>query len=239
MKAIIEALELLLNGLITWCRAAAAPVHSVRAILSVKESDRTAHLIAVWLWSVMLTVVLQAPVFRFFGIEMTDIGFLLPYILLISIGMLLTAVFVHLAFGLFGLTSNLFDTLSMFVMTVVVYSPISTLLQLPTQVNFMITIRRIKQLDLSFYDAIQRFFDELASRGSQGGPLVDVEFVIMPVGVIFYFCSAGIFAECVVQQYRNPRFRTLLALELGTTLALLPIVALFPLSGLLMWGSVK
>jgi hypothetical protein len=210
MKAINEALEFLLKGLITWCQAAAAPAESARAILSITETDaRTARLMAVWLSSATLTILLQAPVFRAFGIEWSEMGFLLPYVLILSLNMLLTAIMVQFAFRLFGVISNLFDTLAIFTMTIGVYWPVSTLLALPEQAQFMSVLRTIKPLDLSFWDWIQRYQDE----STKGGPLNEAMFVILPIGFVFALGSFAIFGECVVQQFRNPRFKTLFALR--------------------------
>jgi hypothetical protein len=90
---------------------------------------------------------------------------------------------------LFRVPSSLFDTLSMFVITVTVYSPVSTLLALPGQANMISTMSTIKPLNLSFWGVIQRLRDEMVSRGSQGDPLGDVQFVIIPIG------SVGVIAE--------------------------------------------
>jgi hypothetical protein len=239
MKAIVEGLQLLLQGLITWCRAAAAPAQTARSILSMTESERTAILMAIWLWSIMLSVLFQGPIYKLYGIEWTDIGFLLPYVLMMSLTTLLIAVAAHLAFRLFRVPSSLFDTLSMFVITVTVYSPVSTLLALPGQANMISTMSTIKPLNLSFWGVIQRLRDEMVSRGSQGDPLGDVQFVIIPIGSVVSLCSLAIFAECVVQQYKTQRFKTLFALDLGITLAVIPVYALTFFIHLLLWGHLK
>jgi hypothetical protein len=239
MKAIVEGLQLLLQGLITWCRAAAAPAQTARSILSMTESERTAILMAVWLWSIMISVLFQGPIYKLYGIEWTDIGFLLPYVLMTSLATLLIAVAMHLALRLFRVPSSLSDTLSMFVMTVTVYSPVSTFLGLPAQANMINTLSTIKSLNLSFWGVIQRYYSEMVSRGSQSDPLGDVQFVIIPIGFVFSLCSLAIFAECIVQQYKAERFKTLVAVGVGTTLLVIPIYALTFFIHLLVWGYLK
>lgn len=236
MKAINEALEFLLKGLITWCQAAAAPAQSVQSILSIKESDaRTSRLMAVWLSSATLTMLLQAPVFRVFGIEWTEMGFLLPYVLILSVNMALTAIMVHLAFRIFGLTSNLFDTLATFFMTVAVYGPISTLLFLPGLAQSISVMGKVKPLNLSLWETMQRVHEE----SMKGGLLSEAMFIIMPIGFVVSLGSLAIFGECIVQQYKTPRFRTLLAVQLGLTLIFPILFASSYLMHLLIWASLK
>jgi hypothetical protein len=236
MKAIIETLEIFLKGLITWCQAAAAPAQSVQAILSITDSEtRTGRLIALWLWSAILTMLFQTPIFRMYRIEWTDMGFLVPYVLMMSLNVLLIGAIVHLGFRLFRLSSNLFDTLAMFVATVGVYWPISSFLAIPAQANLLSIMSTIKALNLSFWDAITRLFHE----ASKGGPFGEIMLVVEPLGFVFSLCSFAIFAECIVQQYGGSRFRTLLAIQFSSTLAIFIVLPISQLVNLLIWAALK
>src|SRR5262249_42096181 len=162
MKSIFESIEFLLKGFLIWLRAVSDPAQSVYENTQVQATDkRVAELMVIWLWSIALSIVLQSPMTRMYGIELTDVGYLLPYALLTSVGIFIIGAAVHPALILFKLTSRFLDTLSIYVMTVVVYSPILTVMALPGQANSLAVIRRVKSLNLSFDESIMRVFSEL------------------------------------------------------------------------------
>ena len=241
MKSIFESIEFLLKGIVIWLRAVSQPAQSVYENVQVQDIDRrAASLMVIWLWSIALGILLQSPVMRIYGIELTDLGYMLPNTLLASLGIFILGAAVHPALLLFRLKSRFVDTFSIYVITVVVYSPIWTLMALPAQANNLMIMRRVKAQNLSFDDSIVQYFTESMRQADTPSVLTSIFGVAIPISQVSFFWAAAIFAACLAQNYGNPRFRTLLALSLGWIVGVLVMfIIVGPLNMLLAWGYVK
>ena len=219
MKSLSEALETIAKGLIIWLQALIAPAQSILSTLAIEEREkRNAKLVTIWIWSLRIGIPFQVPLLRLFGIDLTDIGYILPNILITSLAMFFVFFFSHLSLRLFRVPSRMYDLFSIYVLTVVVYSPISVLALLPNAATTFSMIRKLKATSHSLDDAIQGAFKVFLEATQSEFALATISAVVLPISSIFGICALAIFGECIVQIYNSSRFKVLLASTLGSIL---------------------
>jgi hypothetical protein len=241
MKTFLDVFELLAKGLIVWLQALASPLKAVTSVLAVGELEkRTANLSTIWIWSLLIAIPFQIPLLRMYGIDVGQAEFLLAQALLNSLTMGLLFLFTQLGLKLCGVPSRLSDTFSVYVITVVIYSPISTLMLLPDEAADLSIVREVKSASATLDDAINGFIKVVGERSQSTAALDLVSTTAAPFSSAAILWSSAIFVECLWRIYGGSRFRILLGVTLGEIIAIpFLTIAMRPLEVLLMWAYVK
>ena len=241
MKALAEALEMLAKGLALWLQALFSPARSVAATLRIEDKEkRLSTLVVVWIWSLVIGVVIQTPLLRLYGIDLSDIGFLLPNALFTSMGMLITIASLHLCLRLFRVPSQFFDTFSVYVMTSIVYFPVWALLFLPGQASDLQMMRELKASSQSLESVFWGFLKSIQDMQAAESMLVKSAVLVTSIAFPLALWSLAIFSECITQAYKSTRYKVQIAVALAYILQI-PVIAVTvtPLSRLLLWSYIK
>ena len=253
MKALIDLAQTLLQGLVTWFFAITSPVETTTELLAQDPIQRRASTSILLLWSVILTLAITSPLSHLYGIELGTIGFYALQIIITFLSFVFGLWCIHVALRILGLSSNLPDIFVIYTCTFLVYWPIYQAVMLPSQADQYRMVSTLKaggtsDLGAAFNSVVQSIVlqkasDTSASQVLQTGILQRfpvISAIIFITGLLIWLIQLTLFGEFVTQWFSNDRFRTFLAVSLGSfVFSLGTLITLIPLSMFVLWSYIK
>jgi hypothetical protein len=150
-----KTFEALLGSLTEWLDNCRHPLAHCDEVLSLgSDKEKISRSLRLWLVIFLITLILQLPMLKTTGIEWSDAGFHLPYFLTLTIIFLINGVMLHIGMRIYGINSNIADTLGAYTTLVGVYGPFLTLASYPESVTLFASLKAAKGQGLPFISAI-------------------------------------------------------------------------------------
>lgn len=150
-----KSFEALLDSLLEWLDTCRHPLTHCDEVLSLgSDKEKINKSLRLWLIIFLITVILQFPLLKTAGIEWSDAGFHLPYFLALTMAFILNGVTLHWGMRIYGIQSNIADTLGAYTTLVGVYGPFFTLALYPESVLLFATLKGAKGQGLPFIPAV-------------------------------------------------------------------------------------
>jgi hypothetical protein len=213
----------------TWMQFVISPSRAVTRLTNdVASSGSIVPVIKIWFAAVLISIILQIPIFRMFGINWNNIGYLTVTstvgLIFISCGEMLT----HCTMKIIKLYSQLPITLALYTVTII-YGPVISLI-FPFKSYQLLEAIYIMKLVGAETLTVKEIITQLATPV----PMFQRE---MPLAVIDILSSYGVvvvgglataaFAEFLVQWYGNSRYKTYLAVAWGNISLIIVYLAVF------------
>ena len=220
-----KGFEALLDSLLEWLDTCRHPLTHCDELLSLgTEKEKIGKSLRLWLVIFLITLILQLPLLKTTGIEWSDAGFHLPYFLALTIIFLLNGVTLHLGMRIYGIRSDIADTLGAYTTLVGVYGPFFTLALYPESVALFATLKGAKNQGLPFISAISLILkNHLLAARTAGFRGVLLSVLALPA-------QAGVFAALTVMgrklssTYSAPRSRILASFGFSFPVLTLPLL---------------
>jgi hypothetical protein len=218
-----KSFDALLNNLLEWFDVCRHPLTHCDAMLALRsDREKISKSLRLWLVIFLMTLTLQLPLLKIAGIEWSDAGFHLPYFLALTIAFVLNGVSLHLGMRIYGIQSNIADTLGAYTTLVGVYGPLVTLVSYPKFVPLFASLKSAKSQGLPFISAMSFMLkNHLAASRT-----VDLEGVLL--SVLALPAGAGVLAALTVMarklsiRYSAPKARTLASFGFSFSVLTLP-----------------
>jgi len=220
---ISKACESVLNLFLEWFDVCRNPLKYFLELTSVEnEKEKIKKSLRLWFVSFLITLVLQVPVLKAVGIEWGNLGFHLPNFLLLMSAFMLTGVALHLGMRIYGINSNLADTLAGYSALVGCYSPIFAVVNYPGFLRILTSLHNAKVQHLSFFQAMAL---TLQDKGLNNPGLTVLSFAVM----IGSYLLLAFMAHKMSEIYAVSRQKMLAAFGFAMAVLWLPVFGILAL----------
>ncbi len=205
MNELGAALQWLLDAFETWLQCVARPVPTLnRILLEATDDEQLSAAGKVWAPSQLITLIISFPILKLYGIEWNDLGYHLCNWLTTIVVLIIFAFTAHKLLLALQLKSQFVQTLVIYTVIVTTYSPITTLLSIPSTLTLFAAVQNFKQHPIAIDKAVMVYFSSFSNTTSFYANTIGVLSIFTQV---FSFGIQALFAECVSQWYRNDRFK--------------------------------
>jgi hypothetical protein len=235
VKNIDEALQWLLNAIQLWLQCLARPVATLNDILLEGTDEK--HLSAaakVWTPSLLISLIMSFPVLKSYGIEWNNVGYHLSTWTTTIIGLVGTAFIVHQMLLWLKLKSDLVRTLVIYSVLVATYTPVTSLLAIPSTLHNFAAVQDFKAHTIPIDQAAIEYF----RRGMNPNILEGVIIATSLFAGVFSVGVQALFAESVSQWYGNNRFKCYSAVAASVLLSGIVFLFVVPMQFLIIYAFV-
>ncbi len=205
--------ERLFDILRIWIECLIHPLAYIEEMLHRYEEQKSLALLKdVWFPSIFLSIIVNYPILRLFGVEWTNIPFYVIEQTILLVSLFVNVLIVHLFMRMSGMLSRWGETIVLYTI-VVIYTPISAIISLPASYKWYDHMRSLKFEKKA--DLASAFQTLLTHEFVVGDNSLSLENAILYSTSFIFLLTLAAFAECMVQWYGNHRYRTYLAI--GTT----------------------
>ena len=223
------------NLIIDWLDQLLHPFKSMTRIFEECDTDKALLQQSFKLWSVsfLMILIIQLPLYDFFGIDWQKIAFLLPSALLVLFSFIGMGVSIHLGLKIHKIPSKFMETYIIYVMIFSSHQPFVTLLAYPSMIDMFASIQTIKAEGMGFAETLIKTYTEniKISAGEKEGELSTYLTII--IGIISPFYAFGLFIliqRAISLHYQVDKYISLSAISLGASLGGI-LIFLFTLMG--------
>jgi hypothetical protein len=221
-----KTFESVLNQFMEWFDLCRHPLTSVDALISLhNERDKISKSLRLWCVSFLLTLILNLPLLKIVGIEWETVGFHLPNFLLLTFLLMLSGLILHLGMRIYGIPSNVGDTVGAYTIVVCCYSPLLALLNYPAMDGLLASLRTAKGQHLSFIAAT--VFTMAEGRARNASYLGVVSTAMQYLGGIVSCLLLTLIARKLSEAYCVPRSRMLAAFGFSVGALFVPMAVAF------------
>lgn len=227
LKSINEDANIILASFIQWFSCIRQPQLTYQAILDSVSTEEEKFKVAfqLWLATTCLNIVFLLPVFNFVGIKLSNLNFYIPVLLVWLSFLMFPALFIHLAFRLYKISSKLPETLVLYTISVYCYTPFLTIIGEPWSVYSIELFEKAKLQQSGFIDALIMFktlYDELLSESN--GFRIYMTLRALASFLIIFYCLIN-FQRMATNFYQIEKSKVILAM--GFALGGLQIIPIY------------
>jgi hypothetical protein len=232
-----------LSPVATWMQFVIYPSQSVARLANdIAGSESLAPIFHIWYAPVLVGIMTEIPIAHMFGIEWgVNVGFTVLSVTSSLIFLCCGGLITHCSMRVFRLSSNLQITLALYTV-VITYIPVSTLLLTSKvyQTFDAIYIMKLAGIENLTVEEIIRQLAEPAPFLQREMPLAIIDVLATLGSSVVAMLSMAAFAEFMVQWYKNPRYRTYLAVACsGIVLLILNMAIYTPLNIMMLYSFIE
>jgi len=207
-----ELLRLVGDSVRTWLECLFQPLTTVSRMLRAFQQDRSLAPVAkIWTATLTLSLILSYPILNLFGIQWNNFGYHAPEQAVVILTILMAGLLSHIFLRCSKMRSNVYETILLYTV-VVIYTPITTVMAIPESYKMYALLQMLKHLNVD----LSEVFRYIKSHGLMGNIASLDLYQLFVYGTAFIgFLTLAAYAECIVQWYGNPRFRTYLAVGIA------------------------
>jgi hypothetical protein len=224
MKDLIESLKLILEDFLLWLDCLGKPYVTCRKVLRKSSSEKMVQFLRLWLVYSLISLTLQFPVYSIVGIDVKNVGFHLPNLLLLLLMQLLLGLAVHIGLRIYKIPSKFADTLTIYSVMIGSFSPFINLLIYPVTISAFQTLKSIKLSNPNFQEALKKYF-ESSQIPEHFSFVYTYTIVIAPFLGLLSFLLITLFSRMVAERYHSEKYRTFSAINFS--IYVLNIIPLF------------
>jgi hypothetical protein len=224
MDSVVKMVQSTLEAVLGWLSCVLHPYATAQKISGPELDDQKKLSGAYQIWGVAfaISLVLQLPMYKLFGIDIKDIHFHLPNIVGVLLIIFGGACFVHWSLRLHKIDSKFSDTVAIYTIIVGAFSPFVVVLSYPDNLKRLYAVQHIKHANLPAHEAIVTYLRDM-------GPGDAYTDYIAAFCQPFIGLASAIFlamlANALCLHYRAEKFRIVSSIGVGIAV-FLPIVAL-------------
>lgn len=167
MNELGAALQWLLDAFETWLQCVARPVPTLnRILLEATDDEQLSAAGKVWAPSQLITLIISFPILKLYGIEWNDLGYHLCNWLTTIVVLIIFAFTAHKLLLALQLKSQFVQTLVIYTVIVTTYSPITTLLSIPSTLTLFAAVQNFKQHPIAIDKAVMVYFSSFSNTTS-------------------------------------------------------------------------
>jgi hypothetical protein len=181
-------------------------------MLRAFRRDRSLAPVAkLWVPTLTLSLVLSYPMLNLFGIRWNNFGYHATEQVVVLTTIIMNGLLSHAFLRLAKMRSDAHETTLLYT-TVVIYTPITTVMAIPSSYKLYSQLQILKHLNLEPQELFKRMF----SSGLLGSiESFDLYALTVYVTGFIGILTLTVYAECLIQWYENPRFKTYLAVGIA------------------------
>jgi hypothetical protein len=222
---ISKSLNSLLATVLEWLDTCLHPLRHCDELLSLSdEQQKISRSLRLWLVIFLITLILELPLLKTAGIEWSDAGFHLPYFLALTMVFAVDGAMMHLGMRVYGINSNIGDTLCAYTALIGVYGPLFTLASYPESVRLFTSLRSAKIQGLQFMPAIDLMLKSQAAASRVAGlQTLLVPFLALPAQVGILAAQTAL-AYKLSSRYAAPKSRILSSFAFSFSVLTVPLI---------------
>jgi hypothetical protein len=199
-----------------WLECVFSPLDIITSGLrEFKSSGSIAGVVRIWI-STFFDRYNHYSLLNRVGIKWNNVVYYLPSVFIVILAVIANGIGSHALLKIFGLSSDIYETTIRYTI-VLVYTPITTLVAVPSALRNFFAIHEIR---MENKDDLYEFIQRVIAHGFLGrvDPVTLGTAIAYTTGFIGVLTLAA-FAECVCQWYLNARFRTYIAVGITSFVA--------------------
>jgi hypothetical protein len=235
----LRAFNDVVGSFATWMQFVISPSLAVTGLTNdVARSHSIVPVIKIWFAAVFISIILQIPILRMFGIEWSDIGYPAVAGTVSLIIMCCGSILTHFSMKMFGLYSHLPITLALYTVAII-YMPVSSLILTSKSYQSLHAIYIMKLAGAKTL-TVKEIITQLATpvpMFQSKMPLAVIDILATYGAVVVGTLAMAAFAEFLVQWYGNSRYRTYLAVAWGNiSLIVVFLVVFLPIEIIILYS---
>lgn len=207
----------------TWMQCIISPSRTVACLTNdVARSGSIIPVIKIWAAAVSISIIVQIPVLRMFGIEWVNMGYPAVAVTVSLLSMCCGSILTHFSMRMFGLNSHLPITLGL-------YTVVSSLILTSKSYQLLHAIYIMKLAGAERL-TVKEIITQLATPVpifQREMPLAVIDTLAFYGSIVVGMLAMAAFAEFLVQWYGNSRYKTYLAVAWGNISLTVVYLAVF------------
>jgi hypothetical protein len=226
----------------TWMQFVISPSPAITHLANdVERSRSVVPVIKIWFAAIIISIIVQIPTLRVFGVEWSNIGYPTVTVTVSLIIMCCGSILTHFTMIMLGLYSDLLITLALYTVCII-YGPVSSLILTDKSYQLLHAIY-IMKLSGAETLTVKEIITQLATpvpMFQREMPLAVIDILATYGAVVVGTLAMAAFAEFLVQWYGNSRYKTYLAVAWGNiSLIVVFLVVFLPIELMILYSFME